>query len=185
MSRIAITWISIGIAATTGIICGEFAASSVVLHDKLGTICGRGHLLALVRDRGIYQADLDRTLAEFHYLAGTDHNQERNLQRQSALTDLIANAAARAHARSEKILRTEMEHELSLLQSQFRDDKTWRLALNASDLSESSLWRMLRNDLGSRQWISKRILPELDVTEGECRRFYGSHLKNFFVPDLP
>src|SRR5213082_1699784 len=42
---------------------------------------------------------------------------------------------------------------------------------------------MLRNDFGSRQWISKRILPELDVTEGECRRFYGSHLENFFVPE--
>src|SRR5207237_9882287 len=61
--------------------------------------------------------------------------------------------------------------------------KTWRLALNASDLSESSLWRMLRNDFGSRQWISKRIPPELDVTEDECWRFYGSHLENFFVPE--
>jgi peptidyl-prolyl cis-trans isomerase C len=184
MKRAAAFWISVAVSCVGGICCAELAARSIVLRDKLGTICARGHLLALVRGRGIYQTDLDRTLAEARYVSGTEAVEETKIERQSALTDLITNIAVQSRASWEKIPQTEMKHQFNLLRSQFRDDKAWKLALNASDLSESSLWRMLRNDLRSRQWISKRIAhSELDVAEDERRRFYDSHLENFFVPE--
>jgi len=179
----AVAWISVGIAAITGIICGEFSASSVVLRDKLGTICGRGHLLALVQGHGVYQADVDRALTEAHYLAGADHGKQTNVERQSALSDLIANAALQSRAERERITRADVEHELNILRSQSRDGKTWGHASHESDLLTWSLWVTLRNKLASRQWISNRIARQMDVTEEECRRFYESHPENFFVPE--
>jgi peptidyl-prolyl cis-trans isomerase C len=182
MRRVAAVWISIAISAVAGICCGQFVTRSVILRDQLGTICGRGHVLALVHGHAIYQADVDRTLNEAHYLAGADHPEETNVERQSALTDLIANVALRSRA-GERVPQAEVKRELGLLRSQFRDDKTWGEALHESGLLTPLLWRTLRNDLRFRQWISKQIGNESDITEDECRRFYDSHPENFFVPE--
>jgi parvulin-like peptidyl-prolyl isomerase len=183
MRRVAAVSISIAISAVAGICCGQFVTRSVILRDKLGTICGRGHLLALVHGHGIYQADVDRTLNEAHYFAGADHLEETNVERQSALTDLIANVALRSRAGGERVPRAKVKRELGLLRAQFRDDKTWGQATHESGLLAPLLWRTLRSDLRSRQWISKQIGNESDVTEGECRHSYDSHPENSFVPE--
>lgn len=183
MRRAAPFRISVAVSCVAGICCAQLAARSVIVRDKLGTICGRGHLLALVHGHGIYQGDVDRTVNESHYLAGFDHLEASSVERRSALTDLIANAAVRSRADRERIPSAEVKRELSLLRSQFRDDKIWAQALHETGLLTPLLWRMLRNDLCSRQWISKQIARELDVTEDECRRFYDSDLENFFVPE--
>jgi parvulin-like peptidyl-prolyl isomerase len=159
------------------------AARSVILRDKLGTVCGRGHLLALVHGRGVYQTDVDRTVNETHYLAGADHLAGANVERQSALSELIANVAARWRARSQKIQWTQRKHQRDLVQWQFKNAKMWYGALQDSWLNEPSLSRTLWDDLRARQWISKQIAPELDVTEDECRHFYDSHPENSFVPE--
>jgi len=175
-------WISLAVSCVGGICCAELTAHSIVLRDKLGTICGRGHLLRSSRPRDLSngsRSSAGRGALRFRDGSGRG----TKIERQSALTDLITNIAVQSRATWEIIPRTEMTHELNLLRSQFRDDKTWRLALNGSDLSESSLWRMLRNDLRSRQWISKQIGHQLEITDDECRRFYDSHSANFFVPE--
>ena len=46
-------WVSVSISCLAGIGCAELAARSIVLRDKLGTISGHGHLLALVHGHGI------------------------------------------------------------------------------------------------------------------------------------
>jgi parvulin-like peptidyl-prolyl isomerase len=170
-------------STVVGICCGHFAAGSVIFRDKLGTICGHGHLLALVHGHGIYQADVDRAVHESHYLADAEHDEGTSIERQSALTELIANAALVAQAEGETIPRASVKREFSLLRSQFRDDKTWTQALRQSGLFTLSLWQTLKNDLRAGQWISKRIAPELELTEAECRGFYDSHPENFFVPE--
>jgi parvulin-like peptidyl-prolyl isomerase len=175
--------VSIAISAVAGISCGQFVTRSVIVRDQLGIICGRGHLSALVRGRGIYQADVDRRVSESHYRVGADHNQGTSVERQSALTDLIANTALRSCVDRERIPRADVKRELNLLRSQFRDDKTWGQVLHQSGFLTPSLWRALGNDLRCRQWISKRIAPELEVTEAEGRVFYESHPENFFVPE--
>jgi len=75
MRRIVAGWISLGIATAAGIVSAQLAAGSIVFRDKLGIICGRGHLLARVHERGIYQTDLDRALDESRYLAGLEGKQ--------------------------------------------------------------------------------------------------------------
>jgi parvulin-like peptidyl-prolyl isomerase len=183
MKRVIAFWISIGIACVAGIVCAWLVAKSVIVRDKLGTFCGRGRLLALVHGHGIYQADVDRTLNEAHYLAGADPLEETNVERQSALTDLIANVALRSRAGGERVPRAKVKRELGLLRSQFRDDKTWGQAMHESGLLTPLLWRTLRSDLRSRQRISKQIGNENDVTEDECRHSYDSHPENFFAPE--
>jgi foldase protein PrsA len=183
MRRAAAVSVSIAISAVVGICCAQFVVRSVIVRDKLGIICGRGHLVAMVHGHGIYQADVDRTVNELHYPAGIEHNEGTSVERQSALTALIANGALESRADRERIPPADVKREVNLLRSQFRDDKTWRQALHASDLLTLSLWLMLRNDLRARQWVSKRIAPELEVTETECRDSYDSHPENFFVPE--
>ncbi len=181
MRRVAAVCLSIAIAAVVGICCGHLAARSVVLRDELGIVCGRGHLLALVHGLGVYQAHVDRIVNESHYPAGAENREGTSVERQSALTDLIANTALLARATRERIPRADVKREISLLRSQFRDDKTWRQALNQSGFV--TLSRTLRNELQGRQWISKRISPELTVTDAESDSFYESHQENFFVPE--
>ncbi|MEY2601757.1 MAG: hypothetical protein QOJ36_1076 [Verrucomicrobiota bacterium] len=183
MRRAAALWILLAGCCVAGSCCGHLVARSVILREKLGTICRRGHLLALVHGHGIYQADVDRTLNESHYLAGSDRVEGTNIERQSALMDLIAKAALVMGSDSERIPRADVNRQLDLLRSQFRDDKTWGQALHESGFVTPSLWRTLGNDLRARQWISKRVAPELEVTEAECRAFYESHPANFFVPE--
>ena len=183
MNRAGAIWMSIAVSCVGGICCAQLAVRSVVLRDKLGIIFGRGHLLALAHGHGIYQSDVDRRLAETHYLAGSANGEVTKAERQSALTDLIANATLVARANEETIPRADVKQELNLLRSQFRDDKTWGQALHESSLLTSLLWRVLGNDLRSRQWMSKRIGHDVDVTEDECRRFYESQRQDFFVPE--
>jgi len=139
--------------------------------------------MALVHDRGIYQADVDRRVNESHYLGGAEHNQTTNTERESALTDLIASAAVFARGDREAIPRADVKRELDLLRSQFRDDKTWRQGLHQSGFLAPSLWRVLRDELRARKWLSKQIAQELEVTEAECRVSYDSHPESFFVPE--
>jgi len=170
------------IAAVAGFISATFMARSVNLREKLGSIFGRGHLLALVRGDGVYQGDVNRALAEAGELAGIEGAEPTIVERETALAELIAGAAVRSLGVSEKISRAKVRRELNLLRSQFPDEKTWRAALNRSELSTWSLGLSMKRDLRARQWISKRIAPELDVTDDECRRFYDSHLHDFFLP---
>jgi parvulin-like peptidyl-prolyl isomerase len=176
MRRATALWISIAIAGAAGFGCAQFALHSVLFRDRVGTIFGRGQLLALVGGAGIYQADVDRQVAEIESAGETKG------EREEALTALIANAAAHSRARPEKVSRTAVEHDLNLLRFQFPDEKTWKAALNRSGLSMLALTQLLKSDLRARRWISRIIAPELAVTNDECRRFYDSHPQDFFLP---
>jgi parvulin-like peptidyl-prolyl isomerase len=170
------------IATVGGFISATFVARSIDLREKLGAFFGRGHLLAFVRGYAIYQGDVDRALAESRDLAGIEGAEPTLAEQETALAELIAGAAAQSHGASEKISRAKVNRDLNLLRSQFSDEKTWRAALNRSELSIFSLGQSLKGDLRARRWIAQHIAPELEVTEGECRRFYDSHLHDFFLP---
>ncbi len=58
------------IATAAAIPCGEWACRLPGCRNLLGVLRGRGHLLALARDEGIYEADLERAVAESRHAAG-------------------------------------------------------------------------------------------------------------------
>src|SRR5437660_2659854 len=136
MNRAVAVWTSIAVSCVGGICCAQLAARSVVLRDKLGIIFGRGHLMALVHGHGIYQSDVDRRLAETHYLAGSANGEVTKAEGQSVLTDLIANTALGARADEERIPRVDVKREFDLLRSQSANVKIWSAALQGSRLNE-------------------------------------------------
>jgi hypothetical protein len=183
MMRASTVWIWVAITCLVGVCFAQLATRSVPLREKLGTWSGRGHLLALVHGRGIYQADVDRAVAESRDLAGIEDGETTVSDRQSALSELIANCAARSRAARQRIPWIKWKREADLLRWQFRDDKTWWSILQNNSLNFSSVLPILGGDLRARQWISKQISREVDVTEDECRRFYESHPEDFFMTE--
>ena len=183
MKRAGMVWILVGISGVVGICCAWFSARSVLLREQLGHFCGRGRVVVLVHGRGIYQADVDRAVAESWYLAGTEVGQPTDGERQSALNELIVNSAARSRAGHERIPWSKWQHERAVLRWQFRDDKTSWSTLPNRWLNSLSVLQLLCEDLRARQWISKQISRNVDVTEDESRQFYESHPENFFVPE--
>jgi len=100
-------------------------------------------------------------------------------QKQQILRRLISNSAARCLAADKKISKVEVDSELKLLRKQFRDEKTWRAALQASGFSVRSLRRNIVDDLRAREWIEQQMAWQSDATEDECRNFYDTHSQNF------
>jgi parvulin-like peptidyl-prolyl isomerase len=182
MNRVT-RWRLIAIAAVAGIFCGELALRSVSFRDQLGVLCGRGHLLALIHGRGIYDADVDRALRESDYLSDIQRTEAAPVERRSALNKLIATAVARSRAHSEKNSTAQIEHELDLLGYQFPNARIWRESLARNHISVAHLSQTLGNDLRTRQWIEEQIAHDVDVGEEECHRFYNSHPEKFFVPE--
>jgi len=168
------------VAVIAGIGFGQLACHSVTCRDAIGRICGRGHLLALVQSRGIYEADLDRAVAEFRFRRGELDSEPGS--KESILSKLIALIAAQDLATGEKIAASDVEHEVSLLRSQFRDGKTWLAVLRMNGLSQRSLRKMLRDDLRARKWVDRQVAPQLVITPQERRQFYDLHAETFVLP---
>ena len=182
MNRVTVC-ILIAIAVIDGFFAAQLALRSVIIREKIGRLCGRGHLLALVHDRGIYQSDVDRTLHESDYANDIERKGATDVEQRFALNKLIADSVARSRASSEKISAVNLKRNVDLLRSQFSSERIWQLSLAASGFSVASLSEKLRDDLRVQLWISTRIAHDVDVSESECREFYVSHSENFLVPE--
>jgi parvulin-like peptidyl-prolyl isomerase len=165
------------VAVIAGVGFGQLVCHSVICHDAIGRLCGKGHLLALPQGCGIYQTDFDRALLEFQNARDEEelNDRDRAELKRSILPQLAANALARNLAAGEKIPASEVDRELHLLQGQFRDGNAWKKALRESDLSEQSLRTLIVQELRTRRWIAGQIAPRLEVTTQECEQFFQSH----------
>ena len=195
MKRRLLISVSLAGACVAGVVCGELLLRLPVFRNATGILFKRGHLLALAQGQGIYEADLQRALAEWRYANGIDkkNRQEedagsvKNIRtittlqedEQQVLTRLISNLAIQYLAANEKISKVEVDSELKLLREQFRDEKTWRAALRSNGFSVRSLPWNIVDDLGARDWIERQVISQSDTTEDECRNFYDTHLQNF------
>jgi hypothetical protein len=184
-------------ACIAGVACGQLMLHSPHFRDVIGISCGRGHLLAITRDEGIYEADLRRALSELRHANGIDEKDRQEdvksvrsvtkvtkLQGndQLVLTRLISNSMARSLGAHEKVPRTKVEIELSGLRRQFLDEKISRTVLRASGLSLRSLRGRIAEDLRTRQWVSRRIALQSAVTKDESRNSYEAHRERFMQP---
>jgi len=176
-------WVTIAIASLAGFLCAQLVLRSIPIRDKLGETFNRGHLLALVDGRGIYEVDLSRELAENSYVAGIEEEAEADTERQAALTGLIASVGAQSHAAGERVSPGQLKRQMNLLRFQFGNEKAWNATLNSSSLSARSLAACVRENLKTREWISRQIGNQLTVTDDECREFYNSHLDQFFLAE--
>jgi peptidyl-prolyl cis-trans isomerase C len=184
MNRRVLISLLAGGACITGVICGRLLSSSTGCRDLLGVNFGRGHLLALANDEGIYETDLERALAELRDAAGIDGKDrpDASVDKRLILEGLISDAMARSRAATEKISPAEVNHEFDLLRSPFQDNEAWKRALRASGLFAEVVRRTVAADVRTRQWIAEQIKPAIDVTAVECQNFYHAHPENFSQP---
>lgn len=183
MNRPLVFWITIAVGCVAGFCCACSLAASGDFRGSLAEFFDRGRLLGMVDGRGFYQVDLSRKLSEATYVAGLEEGERTDVERNSALAELIADSAAQSQAPRERVSSDELKRQMDILRFEFGDDKTWNAALRRSHLSRGSLARMLSTNLKARQWVSRRIATEVSVTADECRKFYDSHLEQFFVPE--
>ena len=201
MERWLLISLSLVGACLAGIACGQLVLCSPASRDAIGVLCRRGHLLAIAQGEGIYEVDLQRALSELRYASGVDEKDRQegetkgvkkvtNVKRVTTLqvgerlvlTDLISNSVVRSLAADEKISKGKIGSALNLLRWQFPNEKAWRIALGASDLSARSLRRFVTDDLRVQHWITRQIAPRIDATEIECRNFYEMHQSSFAQP---
>jgi len=150
-------------ALLAGLVASELLLRSAAFRDWAGRLAGRGHLVALVQGKGIYEADLSGS-------AGF------------GARDLIVAENIRRAVAAEVIDPAQVERELGLLRAQFAGDQGFEEALRASGFSVSSLREEIAAQLRGRQWLEKQITPAIGVTEQECQQFYASHRDLFTQP---
>src|SRR5207248_4586084 len=105
------------------------------VHQVAGRIFQRGELIALVRQSGVFEADLRARLREKQFCPGREDSSED--ERVALREELIAGEALPTNA----VTTNESERALVALRSQFADDRQFRVALQHSGVSERTLRR--------------------------------------------
>lgn len=184
MKRKIVTAGALALACVVGIALGHMICDSVSCRDALGVLCGRGHLLALVKhSRGIYELDLQREIEGRRYANGdadVDPGDEEG--KRAVLSRLIANAAAEYLARDETFSPANLDRECGLVQVQFRDKTTWLSALAANHLSRRELRSEIAANLRSATWIERQLSDGTKVTDAESLEYFNAHQSVYSLP---
>ena len=164
-------------AGLAGALAGNFLSSSLALRSALGLRAGRGALLALCEDAGLYEGDVDRARAD-----EKDRIPDPEPDHEPSLGWLAANLEVQRMARRQPLSESAIRGELDLLRFQWPQPQAWLAALRQSGLSDRS-WRCLvGQDLRALSWIEARIKADLAVTPEECVTYYNTHLEAYAQP---
>lgn len=158
-------WLA-AVALALGTLAGACLAQIPLLHGVAGHLFGRGELVALVRDKGIFTSDVQ---AKQHFEGGFA----------AARARLIAETFLQGQA-SAKTAGT--EHLMAMLRAQFADDTQMRKALLASGISRGRLRRMLNEMVAGEHWIEKRIAAASASSAREERSYFEGHQEEFQLP---
>jgi parvulin-like peptidyl-prolyl isomerase len=150
-------------AVLLGLIASELLCRSAAFRDLAGRVAGRGPLVAIANQKGIYETDL-----------GSDD--------EATAADLIALENLKHASADEKIDPARIDREIDLLKAQFGDDKNFEKALREGGLTVSFLRENVTNQLRGLDWLEKQIQPAGIITEQECRQFYDAHRDLFAQP---
>lgn len=156
------TWPLLLAALLVGCAGGEVLYRSAAVHDLAGRLAGRGRLVAMANEKGIYETDL-----------GEDG---------PSTVELVTLESLKRKAANEIVEPVAVDRELGLLEAQFGDSKTFQKALQREGLSMFALREKVTNHLRGRAWLENQIRPAIAVAEPECRRFYDAHPDLFTQP---
>jgi parvulin-like peptidyl-prolyl isomerase len=172
MKNALITLIVIGAGALTG----DWLARFPVVHQVAGHIFQRGQLIALVRQSGVFEADLGARLREKQFCAGREDSDEA--ERVALREELIAGEALPTNA----VTTNESERALVALRNQFADDRQFRVALQHSGVSQRTLRRALAEAIRGEAWIENQIAAQVAVSDAEIQNYFEQHQAEFMQP---
>ena len=150
-------------ALLLGLAASEMLCRSAAFRDLAGRLAGRGYLVAITNQKGIYETDL----------GGDD---------EPSAADLIALENLRRAATNETIPQARIDREIDLLKAQFGTDKTFEKALREGGPTVSFLREKVADQLRGLDWLEKQVRALTMPGEQECRQFYDAHRDLFMQP---
>ena len=162
-------------AIAAGAATGAALVGLPAVHQVAGRIFQRGELIALVRQSGVFEADLRARLREKQFCAGREDSNED--ERVALREELIAGEALPTNA-----VTTNESEALVALRSQFADDRQFRVALQHSGVSERTLRRALAEAIRGEAWIENQIAAQVAVSDTEIQNYFEQHQAEFMQP---
>jgi parvulin-like peptidyl-prolyl isomerase len=164
------------IAIGAGALGGDWLVRFPVVHEVAGHIFQRGKLIALVRQNGIFEADLRARLREKQFCAGREDSDEA--ERVALRDELIASEALPTNA----VKTSDSDRAFVALRNQFADDRQFRATLHRSGVSQRSLQRALAEAIRGEEWIENQIASQVAVSDAEVQKYFGQHQAEFMQP---
>jgi parvulin-like peptidyl-prolyl isomerase len=161
-------------------IFGYAVSKSAPLRNTLGALCGRGKLLAMAADRGIYEEDVLRAERESSYASGAALPEKAARQ---IPPQLIANLSIQREAQEVSIPSARIDREYRILRSQLRDEATWDAMLRANHFSRGTFRAEVAKNLRTETAIERRLaLSTPDITDDRCRAYYEANTVKYRLP---
>ena len=168
------------VAFLLGVAAANWIVRYPAVHRLAGRIFQRGELVALVGQRGIFEADIQARMEQRQYCSGTTGQAPDTAEKIALRDDVIAAEALRmAAGRSPG---SDVVGEVVALEHQFGDNRQFRGALHRSGISQSQLRRLMGDTIGGERWIEKQITPQLVVSDAEVQQYFQQHQDQFTQP---
>lgn len=168
------------VALVVGMVAGSWIVRYPTVHRLAGRIFQCGELLALVGQRGIFDADVKARVQQKQYCSGITDEPFDPTDKMALLDEVVAREALRMV--SGKLDDSAVAGEVADLEHQFADKRQFRAALSRSGVSQSQLGRLLAETIGGERSIEKQIAPRLAVSDAEVQQYFQEHEAQFIQP---
>src|SRR5438477_6577989 len=156
-------------AIAAGAATGAALVGLPAMHQVAGRIFQRGELIALVRQSGVFEADLRARLRQKQFCAGREDSNEA--ERVALRDELIASEALPTNSGTTN----EPERALVALRNQFADERQFRATLQRSRVSQRTLGRALAKAIRGEDWIENQIASQVAVSDTEVQKYFVQH----------
>jgi hypothetical protein len=157
------------VALVVGIVAGSWIVRYPAVHRVVGRIFQLGELLALVGQRGIFEADVQARVQQKQYCSGITDEPLDPAKKIGPLDEVIVTEALRMVAG--KLDDSDVPRGVPELEHEFADQRQFLAALRRSGVSQSQLGRLMTETIGGERWIEKQIAPRLAVSDAEAAIF--------------
>jgi PPIC-type PPIASE domain len=168
------------VAFTLGTVTSSWIVRYPAIHRVAGRIFQRGELLALVGQRGIFEADVQARAQQKQYCSGMVAKPLDLAEKIAFRDEVIATEALNMVAG--KLDNSNVGSQVADLEHQFGDESQFRAALRRSGVSQSQLGPLVAETIGGERWIEKQIAPRLAVSDAEAQQYFQQHEAQFTQP---
>jgi hypothetical protein len=165
------------LALVLGIATGSWIVRLPAIHRLAGRFFQRGELVALVGERGIFEADVNASAQQKQYRSGNAGMPLDSAERIAVRDELIATEALQAISG-----KCNSAGDIADLQHQFGDDRQFKAALRRSGVLRSQLRRLLAETICGERWIENQIAPRVAVSDLELQNYFEQHQAEFLQP---
>jgi hypothetical protein len=140
------------LALVAGAATGEFLSRTALAHRWIGRLLGRGELVALLRNRGIFDSDM------------------------------IADEVLRYWDANVRLNKGELDRVMFALRGEFGSEKNFSGALRANRIWGWQLREMVTDVFRGEEWIEEKIASHTSGSRAETQRYFDQHPAEFALP---